>query len=181
MRRRLSGFPLRRGGVLTNVPSLLGRTAQPAGVETPSQRLVLPVFIYPPAQSEPIDEAGYVLLPAIAAEATVVTFLVPRGRNGVIKKIANNFVGGGWVEGTGDVIWRIEINGVSYQGYQAIVNSLGNPSSPTELPGFIHIVEGQTVSIIVANVAVIVAGQLSGGRFMGYHYPREMEDPEIWL
>ena len=44
---------------------------------------------------ENLDVVNYVALPAIGAEANVISFQVPGGRNGIIRKVANNFVGGG--------------------------------------------------------------------------------------
>jgi hypothetical protein len=148
-----------------------------------------PIWIDPPSNWEVVDQAAYVALPAIGATATVVTFTVPPGRNGVIQKIANNFVGGGWVEGTGDLIWRILVDAAPPPGatsYNNIVNSLGNPSNPTAIPGF-RIYENQVVSITIfnnpagPNLGIPVAGQLIGGRFVGYIYPRELEDGNTWL
>jgi hypothetical protein len=139
----------------------------------------LPPWIYPPATFENIETSGYVAIPAIAASVDVISFLMPSGRNGIIKKIANNFVGGGWVEGSGSITWAILIDDKAPDGFGVILNSLGNPSSPTEIAG-IRVFEGEKVRLQVTNVSVAVAGQLIGGRFLGWRYPREIEDPDIW-
>ena len=143
----------------------------------------LPLHLDPPADWENIDQFAYVALPAIGATATIISFQVPVGRNGIIRKIANNFVGGGWVEGSGNVIWRILVDGVPPAGassYDTILGSLGNPASPTEISGF-RIRENQVVTLVAVNVAVVVAGQLVGGRLMGYLYPRELEGDQVWI
>jgi hypothetical protein len=149
----------------------------------------LPIWNFPSVNWENIDRIGYVLLPAIGATATIVSYQVPLGRNGKIYKIANNFVGGGWVEGTGDIKWRILVDGTPPPGatdYDAIPASLGNPASPTEIPGF-RIFENQIVTIVAfndpagPNGGVIVAGQRVGGRLIGWTYPREIELENIWI
>lgn len=143
----------------------------------------LPPWLYPPNQWENIDQANYVLLPAIAANVVIVSFQVPTGRNGVIKKIANNFVGGGWVEGTGAVIWRILVDGATPPGansYDNILASLGSPANPVEISGF-RIFENQVVTVEATNVSVVVAGQLVGARIVGWLYPREIEEGTIWI
>jgi hypothetical protein len=138
---------------------------------------------------ENIDQDNYVLLPAIGATATIISYVVPPGRNGVIYKIANNFVGGGWVEGTGDVIWRVLVDGTPPPGatsYNAILGSLGNPASPTEIPGF-RIFENQVLTLVAFNNpagpdgGVTVAGQRVGARFVGWNYPTEIEEANIWI
>jgi hypothetical protein len=137
---------------------------------------------------ENIDQDNYALLPAIGATVTIISYVVPPGRNGVIYKVANNFVGGGWVEGTGDVIWRILVDGAPPPGatsYDSILASLGNPASPTEIPGF-RIFENQVLTLVAFNNpagpdgGVVVAGQRVGARFVGWNYPTDIE-AEVWI
>jgi hypothetical protein len=138
---------------------------------------------------ENIDQDNYALLPAIGATVTIISYVVPPGRNGIIYKVANNFVGGGWVEGTGDVIWRILVDGTPPPGavsYDSILASLGNPASPTEIPGF-RIFENQVLTLVAFNNpagpdgGVVVAGQRVGARFVGWNYPTDIEDSDIWI
>lgn len=141
-----------------------------------------PTWIDPPAQWLNIDQFAYVALPAIGAQANVISFFVPSGYNGIIQKVANNFVGGGWSEGSGDVTWQILADGappIGASNYDLILGSLGSPANPVEIPGF-RIFENQTITLVVKNVAVVLAGQLSGGRLIGYLYPRETEDANTW-
>jgi len=142
-----------------------------------------PIWIDPPDQWENVDLVNYVNLPAMGAQANVIKFQVPIGHNGIIKKVANNFVGGGWVEGSGQVIWQILVDGAPPPGsvnYDLILASLGSPANPVEIAGF-RIVENQVLTLVVKNVAVVAAGQLSGGRLIGYLYPRAMESESSWL
>jgi hypothetical protein len=138
---------------------------------------------------ENIDQDNYVLVPAIGATAVIISYVVPPGRNGVIYKVANNFVGGGWVEGTGDIIWRILVDGAPPPGatsYNAIFASLGNPASPTEIPGF-RIFENQVLQLVAFNNpagpdgGVIVSGQRVGARFVGWNYPTDIEANDVWI
>ena len=149
------------------------------------QPVELPVRLFPPAQWENLDQfptAG-VLLPTIGARAVIISFKVPIGRNGIIKKIANNFVGGGFQEWQGNIIWRILVDGAPPPGansYEAITCSLGAPASPTEIAGF-RIFENQTVQLVADNIAIVVAGQFVGGRLVGYLYPREFDADDVWI
>lgn len=148
----------------------------------------LPIWLYPPITWENVDQATYATLPAIGSTVTILSFTVPAGRNGVINKIANNFVGGGWIEGTGDLIWRILVDGAPPPGatsYNNIVNSLGNPSNPVAIPGF-RFFENQKITVVAfnnpagPNGGVVVAAQLVGARLIGYTYPRELEQSGLW-
>jgi hypothetical protein len=133
-----------------------------------------------PASGIPFNEVNYVLLPAIAAEANVLRFVVPDGHNGVIVWIGNNFVGGGWVEGSGQVLWRIEADGVAIRNHENIISSLGNPAAPSRtMPIRLH--EGQVITLVVRNVAVVVAGQMIGGRLSGCFYSLSDEVEGAWL
>jgi hypothetical protein len=138
---------------------------------------------------ENIDQDNYALLGAIGTTVTIISYVVPPGRNGVIYKVANNFVGGGWVEGTGDVIWRILVDGTPPPGatsYDSILASLGNPASPTEVPGF-RVFENQVLTLVAfnnpagPNGGVVVAGQRVGARFVGWNYPTDVEESGIWI
>lgn len=149
----------------------------------------LPLWIYPPINWENVDQIAYTNLPAIGSEATILSFRVPQGRNGIINKVATNFVGGGWVEGTGDILWRILVDQGTPPGansYQAIPASLGSPAQPVGISGF-RIFENQTVAVTIfnnpagPNGGVVVAGQLAGGRLAGYFYPRELEPDNIFI
>ena len=154
-----------------------------------SNRPDLPPWIYPPTNWENIDQDNYVLLGAIGTTVTIISYVVPPGRNGVINKVANNFVGGGWVEGTGDIVWRILVDGTPPPGatsYDSILASLGNPASPTGIAGF-RIFENQLLTLVAfnnpagPNGGVIVAGQRVGGRFVGWNYPTDIEQNDIWI
>lgn len=144
----------------------------------------LPLWIYPPINWENVDQINYVTIGAIGAgDVVILSFQVPTGRNGIINKVANNFVGGGWTEGSGAIIWRILVDGAPPPGansYNAILASLGSPAQPVAISGF-RIFENQVVSVVVNNVSVPLAGQLAGARLAGYLYPRELEDPNIFI
>jgi hypothetical protein len=154
-----------------------------------SSRPDLPPWIYPPTNWENIDQDNYALVPAIGSTVIIISYVVPPGRNGVIKAVANNFVGGGWVEGTGDIIWRILVDGTPPPGatsYDSILASLGNPASPTGIAGF-RIFENQVLTLVAfnnpagPNGGVVVAGQRVGARFVGWNYPTDIEESDIWI
>jgi hypothetical protein len=143
----------------------------------------LPLWIYPPINWENVDQINYITLPGVGVEAVILTFQVPLGRNGIINKVACNFVGGGWTEGSGDVLWRLLVDQGTPPGansYEAIPASLGSPAQPVGIAGF-RIFENQVVTFEVFNNAIVPAGQFVGARICGYLYPRELEDPNVFI
>jgi hypothetical protein len=151
--------------------------------ETESAQLIeFPSRLAPPSDWQNVDLFAYVALPAIGAQANVISFPVPPGYNGIINAVANNFVGGGWVEGSGNVIWQILVDGAPPPGssnYSKILGSLGLPANPTKIAGF-RVTQNQTLTLVVQNVNIVVAGQVSGGRFLGYLYPLAEETDTAW-
>jgi hypothetical protein len=152
-------------------------------------KLHWPPRLFKPQNWENIDLDTYALVPAVGSTVIILSYVVPPGRNGIIEKVANNFVGGGWVEGTGDFIWRILVDGAPPPGatsYDSILASLGNPASPTRVAGF-RIFENQVLTFVGfnnpagPNGGVVVAGQRVGARFSGYNYPTDIEEADIWI
>jgi hypothetical protein len=144
-------------------------------------RVYWPPWIFPPPEFQPIDVDSYVPLPPIGTTVVVTQYTVQKMSNGVIKAYANNFVGGGFEEGSGDVIWQILRNGVPIKGYNDIVASLANPASPFHHPSGFRIFENDIIQLTVTNEAVVVAGQLIGGRLAGWQYPKRYDDPRSYV
>lgn len=134
-----------------------------------------------PAAGESFSPAATVALPAVGATSTIVQFTVPKGRSGVIDRIANQLLaGGGWVDGNGDLVWQIVINGVPVKNYEAIVAQLGLVQAPSEIAP-IRLRENDVVKLTVTNVALgVVGGQLIGGRLGGWYYPKELDPVNLW-
>ncbi len=117
-------------------------------------------------------------------EFTVISFTVPRGNNGFIRRIANVFVGGGFTDFSGAIVWQILLNvnapsgPVVAPGFDNIIASLGSVSNPSPVDG-IHIFEGALVALIVKNISVVVSGQFIGGRLGGSFHSIPDEPPNL--
>lgn len=149
----------------------------------------LPPHLYPPRNWENIDLMNYIAFPGLGVEVPILVYQVPMGRNGVINKVATSFVGGGWTAGTGDIIWRILVDGATPPGatsYHQITDSLGSPAQPVGISGF-RIFENQILTVSVlnnpsgANGGVITSGQRTGARLLGHLYPRDMEYLDLFV
>jgi hypothetical protein len=139
----------------------------------------LPVTNFMPDRGVEFSKAAYIVIPAVGASAPVVQFPVPQGQNGIINLLANVFVGGGFTEGQGGIVWQVfqDFNAnVVATDFENIVASLGSVNNPSKLNG-IRIKENQLVTLLVKNVSIVVAGQLIGGRLGGFFYPIDLEPP----
>lgn len=159
-------------------PNTVGQQAN-----VPTIVLALPNWIFPSMNSVHFDNAGDIVLPAIGVESPIFTFAVPKGFNGVMKEIGNAFLGGGFNDGSGAIVWRILQNNQAVRGKENIVNSLGSIAIPSRIGGggFIRILENDLISMTVLNVSIAPAGQIIAGRLSGWFYPKD-EDPQgIWF
>lgn len=141
----------------------------------------LPVQNFMSPGGKPFEFAAGITIPAIGATATVVSFTVPRGQNGFVRRIANVFVGGGFTDFSGAVVWQIlldQTKNVVAPGFDNIIASLGAVSNPSNIDG-IHIMEGAIVALTVKNISVVVSGQLIGGRLGGSFHPIPQEPPNL--
>ena len=152
-------------------------------VASPAIVLGLPNWIFPSINSIAFDNAGDILLPAIGVESVIFSFQVPKGFNGVIKEIANTFIGGGFTDGSGAVVWRVLQNNQAVRGKENMLNSLGSVAAPSRVGGggFIRVLENDIVAMTVLNVSIVVAGQIAAGRLSGWFYPKDEDPSGIWF
>lgn len=136
--------------------------------------------LWQPTSGLPFNQATYVTIPAVAAATNILDFTVPEGYDGVINQMGNNFVGGGFVDGSGDVQWQLFIDDAPYPNFENIICSLGTPAQPSFI-GSVNIWEKQRIRLVVNNVAIVVAGQKIGGRLSGWFYPRKLQDPQAFF
>lgn len=171
-------FAVPRGtqmGVLPQVAALTQHVLgeHPMKVARDTQNLMSPPWVTPPDGFKGFDYAQAIATPAFGAGDTVIlSFTVPLGMDGIIKRLSNGYTGPGFVDGSGNLIWRILVDGQAVQGYDAIVVRLGAVDQPTLIDG-VQIRSGQLVSLVVNNATAVlpVAGTQVTGRLGGYFYP----------
>lgn len=131
-----------------------------------------PPWVQPPQDSLSFDEAGTVALPAPpSADTTVLEFLVPEGYDGVINALSLNFEGGGFVNGSGDIVWRILIDGRAQRNYSNITSQKGTTELPRTIQGGIRVFSGQTVMAVVNHVSNVGLNGDVVATMGGWFYP----------
>ncbi len=123
-----------------------------------------------------------IVIGAIGSVTTVVTFQVPKRRNGNIEWIANQIIGGQGLEGTGLVKWQILLDGVPAKNFQNIPATIGTMSNPADLrESPLRIFENQTVTLVLVNINFMPNQQNLLGMFRGKFWPIEQEGPNTWV
>jgi hypothetical protein len=144
----------------------------------PPHLTIRPPHIDPPQDAQAFDWQGSLIIPAEGATATILQFTVPRGLNGMIKKIGNQLSSGG-VDGSGAFSYAILHDNKAFRYYNKILFSLGLVTNPVEHPLGLRVLENQVISFTFTNVGIIPAGEIVNARMQGYYYPKEFDDPSI--
>lgn len=111
-----------------------------------------------PAASIPFRKVAGIPTPlAAAGDVVVLDFQVPSGYDGLVAGCFNIYTGPGFLEGGGDIEWRILINKVYAVQLGQILVTLGSRAQAYPIDGGIQIQSGQRIRYIV-NVP-----NLSGG------------------
>ena len=125
------------------------------------------------ADSRPFDEAGGIAYPAPGVgPSVVVTYSVPCGLVAVIDRLAVIHYGGNPPDGTGNVIWRVLINGAGVKGLGAMQFQFGSMSSPNKLTLLAYENDIVTVTVEVPNAQPpMPGGSTTQARLRGFTYP----------
>lgn len=161
-----------QSGILAAAPETV--TQRPVGsAANPAVTAQLPWVNEPPG-SIPFDEQGGITLgaaPTPGVDQPVVTMTVPQGFDGVIKYISNNATDPAFVDFSGDLIWKILINGRPVRNFGNILARKGTMAQGRIISP-IRIFSGDVVTYSVQFAAGAVTGQVVCS-FSGYYYPNK--------
>lgn len=142
----------------------------PAGAPDSIQK---PWWLDFPLDAQYFDFPGVIATPALGTAATVLSFTVPSGWDGVIRKVSHNYTGPGFVQGSGDLVWTIRVGGAAVKNYNLITSEFGSPQQPRDT--YIILRENQLVEYVVtvsATAVVPVAGTFIVVFMAGWEVPR---------
>jgi uncharacterized membrane protein YgcG len=112
----------------------------------------------------------YVAYPAPGAAAvTLLSYTVPPGLNAMLTYMAIFNVGAAFVNGSGNVIWRVLINQAGVKGFENLQSQFGTDGLP--LPVAIPLIENDTIQVTVeipgGQGALAFPANSTGVRFHG--------------
>jgi len=164
------------GGVLVpgsggGGPGTGGQGLNP-GTYAPSE----PPWVYPPPGSQSFMIPGVIPTPAAdGLDHVIFQATVPDGYYGVINGLSHNYTGPGFVQGSGDLTFRILRNNQAVRNYSNILVEFGTPQQRLPIDG-IYLISGETFKYVVSvsTTAIIpVAGTFIIAFFKGYFYPQQ--------
>lgn len=125
------------------------------------------------APSFQVNSQPFPVYPAPGAgTTTLLSYTVPQGLIAVLKFIAIVAVGGGFIDGSGNIIWRCWINGNPVDGLDTITAELGSFIIPNPIQLVLN--ENDVFYITVEVPAAqppMPPGATSGARIQGWTYP----------
>lgn len=128
----------RRAGMRECVQSCLASPdGLPADLDSPLHTM--------PSQGREFHKTGTIGLPIPNLDTPIFQFTVPTGYDGIIYSVLCKFVGLGFVNGSGDLLWRFMMNQHWIKSLQAIPTELGDFTAYAQLEEFIWIHGGQTL------------------------------------
>jgi hypothetical protein len=119
-------------------------------------------FVKVPEGAIPFRKAAGIATPApIDGDVTVLDFFVPYGYDGYINGNSHSYTGPGFVEGSGDLIWRIRVSNVYARHLGNVLVTLGSVLETHPIQDGLQLRSRARVQYIV-NVP-----NLSGGILVG--------------
>lgn len=135
-----------------------------------------------PEEGKPFDRLLTILTPLNNGVETIIfTYQVPDGMDGVIKGVYNQYTGPGFVEGSGDLTWRIRVGlqglaGRPVLGYSNILTTMGSLFIARTVEGGIIVRSGDWITYTVTNApasAIPIAGTFINACVKGWFWPKE--------
>lgn len=137
-------------------------------------------WVVQPESAIPFASNGTINTPAIGSGWTDVIgpagqypMQVPNGFDGVIKTAVNFYNGGGFVSGSGSLIWRLLQNGAAVRNFDNILIQFGVMPFPSTIEG-VRVKSNDTIQFQVNNISLAGAGTQIVCYLGGYHYSNKL-------
>lgn len=130
-----------------------------------------------PEQGREFSKYGAIDLPPLpSVDTQIFQFRVPLGYDGVIYALLCKYTGLGYVNGSGDIVWRFRINDHWIRSMRAIPTELGDYSGYMQLDEFFKVQSGQVIRAYgwVSPLSGLMGGSMIAA-LQGWYFPTQFE------
>lgn len=146
----------------------------------PGRKWEDPPWVKMPPQGKRFFKPGSLAYNAVtmpgAGDQLVVSYLVPKGYDGCIVSVVQNYTGQGFQEGSGDITWRIKVNQHYAKDYGNTQVSIGSLETPYNINSGQVLMQALQLIQYFVSFSAAAAGNLIGGRVVvataGWWWPR---------
>lgn len=131
-----------------------------------------------PPEGERLNKLASIPLPALEnVDTPIVDFTMPVGWDGVATNVMMTITGSGFIEGSGDVIWRMKVGDRWIPDFSNVIFQLNDLRNPHSLVGgYIRLLSLQRVQIF-ASLGTGALGRLDpadriNAAVVGWQYPK---------
>lgn len=130
-----------------------------------------------PPEAAPFRNAGGIVTPTtLAGDTVVISERVPQGYDGILLGAYWFYTGSGFVEGDGDIVWRVQLNLRFLENLGNVLFQMGTPQSPMPMTEGQILLSGQTARVLVNVPNLSGAIQIGASRIVagliGFYWPR---------
>jgi hypothetical protein len=130
-----------------------------------------------PEQGRELHKYGAIPLPvAFGVDTQILQFRVPLGYDGIVYGVLCKFVGPGFVNGSGDLLWRFRVNERWVKSLRAVPTELGDYTGYAQLDEFFRLQSGQTIRAYGwVNPLTALKGGAMMAALQGWYFPMQFE------
>jgi hypothetical protein len=136
-----------------------------------------PPWVKMPPQAKRFSYIEGLPLPGTSGvDVLILSYRVPLGYDGVINFIVQNYTGQGFQEGSGDLVWRLQLNERYVKNLGNTNTQIGTLTQGPQSPNAQVIVQSNQLVQYFVNLGPNALANLNGGRVIvstwGYWWPR---------
>jgi hypothetical protein len=125
-----------------------------------------------------VDVATITAVGVVGTNVLVLTFTVPPNFDGVISGLTQMYTGGGFVESSGDLTWRLKLNQRFPKSLGVMTTSMGSLLTPSPFgPGGLRVQSRQVIQYFVNAGPMAAANLDAAARIVcvasGWFYPQQ--------
>jgi len=136
------------------------------------KRYTRPNYWEGPPNSQEFLVSGSIAYPAINTETQIIAYTVPSGYIGRLRWLWITHIGGNPPDGTGQVIWRLRVNGAAVNGFGNLQFQVGSSNGAAFGPGMdissVELAQGDVLTATVTTTVAQVGGVMTAAQFHGW-------------